>query len=297
MVRGDQPSCADAVRHLQQLLEALVNCLNRPDGGLKVTCVAHHIWVCVVDAHHLVLAALEGLLACCSDLKCLHVGLLVENNLVRGDLQVGLQLAIKVAGPVAVPKKGNVAKLLGLGAGKGGDAVLGQVLPTDVQDLRGGNQVVGGQLEVAVVLHHAHKAQVLGQPLPVKVVKLGVLKRFGHLYHAVGPEVEEDHRVTVLHGAHGLPGCVHNDKGVQVLIRHGLVLGAPQSLHGRECVSEVVGGLAKHVGVPTTLDNVPVGLVAIHGYAHAATTRSDLSIATLGIVSLELLLQSGDEAN
>jgi len=55
-----------------------------------LTCVAHHVWVCVIDAHHLVATRLECLLACLSDLTRLHVWLLVEDQLVAGDLRTGM---------------------------------------------------------------------------------------------------------------------------------------------------------------------------------------------------------------
>jgi hypothetical protein len=50
-----------------------------------------------------------------------------------------------------------VAKLLGFGAGKGGDAILSQQLPAGAADGGWGHQEAGWQLQVAVVLHHAHK--------------------------------------------------------------------------------------------------------------------------------------------
>lgn len=63
---------------------------------------------------------------------------------------------------------------------------------------------------------------------PVKGVKVGVLKRLADLHHAVGAEVEQHHRVAVLHGAHRLAVVADDDKGGQVLVRRrvlGVALG------------------------------------------------------------------------
>jgi len=47
-------------------------------------------------------------------------------------LKVGFQLAVKVAGAVAIPEERDVPKLLRLRAGKCADAILGQVLAADL---------------------------------------------------------------------------------------------------------------------------------------------------------------------
>lgn len=86
--------------------------------------------------------------------------------LVRGShLDVRLEVLVKVAGAVPIPEEGNVAKLLRLGASKGADAGGAEVAARDLGDLGRGHEVVGWQVEVAVVLHHADKLDSRA-PLP-----------------------------------------------------------------------------------------------------------------------------------
>ena len=54
----------------------------------------------------------------------------------------------------------HVSEFLCLRAGKGGDAGLGQQLAGDARDGRGRHQEACRQLQVAIVLHHAHEPRL-----------------------------------------------------------------------------------------------------------------------------------------
>lgn len=58
-----------------------------------------------------------------------------------------------------------MTKLLGLGAGKGGDTSFGQQLPRDTVDGGRRYEEAGRQLQIPIVLHHAYKTR-LRSPTP-----------------------------------------------------------------------------------------------------------------------------------
>ena len=144
----------------------------------------------------------------------------VEGHVVGGDLDVRFQLFVKVARAVAVPEKGDVPELLRLAARKGAHAVLGQPLRRHLGDGGRRHKVVLGQVQVAIVLHHAHELG-LRHALAVKggeLASLGVLESLAELNHAVSAEVEQHNGVAVLNRAHRLVVAVHDGERRQVLV-------------------------------------------------------------------------------
>ena len=188
-----------------------------------------------------------------------------------------------------------MAELLRLGAREGRDARGRQQLSRHARDGRRGHQVPSGQLEVAVVLHHPHEAR-LGPADAVERRKVGVLKGLGDLDHAVGPKVGQHDGVAVLDGAHGNAGVVDDHEGVEPLVGDRGVSRAAQGLDGRLGVLERVRRLAQDVRLPPALDDLPVGLVPVHGHAHAPAARRDLGVDSCG-QRLEHLLELLDEAD
>ena len=65
-----------------------------------------------------------------------------------------------IANCASSPEECDVAELLRLGAGEGGDALAREQLPRHAVDGRRGDQEARRQLQVAVVLHHAHEARL-----------------------------------------------------------------------------------------------------------------------------------------
>ena len=101
--------------------------------------------------------------------KHLHQRLLIEEAVVGGDFEVGLKLLVKVAGAVAVPEEGDVAKLLSFRAGKGSQAVLREILTRGARDGRRWDEVVARQLEIAIILHQPDELEVLWNAHAIKV--------------------------------------------------------------------------------------------------------------------------------
>ena len=128
------------------------------------------------------------------DFSCLHVRLLVEGALVRGYFNICLLGLVKVSRPVAVPEERDVAKLLRLTAGKDAHAILDHVLSAGSLDEGRRHQVLGWQLEVAVVLEHSSELEVLWITFSVKGGEVLVLKCFRDLNHAVRPGEGRDRR-------------------------------------------------------------------------------------------------------
>lgn len=87
-----------------------------------------------------------------------------------------------------------MSKLLRLAAGEDAHAILDHVLSAGSLDEGGRDQVLGGELEVAVVLEHASELEVLWITFSVKGGEVLVLKRFRDLHHAVGPGEGSDSR-------------------------------------------------------------------------------------------------------
>ena len=139
-------------------------------------------------------------------------------------------------------------------------------------DGRRRNEVVGRNLEVAVVLQHAG-VDDLGHTDALELVEVVAgLEGLGDLDRAVAAEVEEDDGVAVADGA-DRAAVIGDDEGRQVLVDDALVLLTQRRdrLAGR---GEAPPG-AEDVGLPAELDHAPVRLVAVHRDAHAAAAGGE----------------------
>ena len=101
------------------------------------------------------------------------------------------------------------------------------------------------------------------------------------LQRAVAPEIEQDHAVAVVNGAHGLP-VLPDDKGGQVLVDNARLLAAEvfnrfpgAAEESAFAVDHFVRALAVDVYVPSGLDHTPVCLVPVHGDLHPPAAGSD----------------------
>ena len=179
-----------------------------------------------------------------------------------------------------------MAVLLGLRQGILMDAGPAQNLGQGVGDHGRLNQIVGGNLQVAVVLQHTGK-QHAGEIPPVKLVKVLPVEGQRDFLGTVPPEVKEDHAVAVGDPGHGSAGA-GDYKGGQVLIDT-----AGFGTVGFNCLP---GGsehpaLALHMGAPAGFHHGPVGLIAVHGDLHTAAAGGDGVVAALGIQLRQNLLQ------
>jgi hypothetical protein len=180
--------------------------------------------------------AQDGVPRLLRDFHGLHLRLDIEGDAgIAGNLLVFFQVLVEVTRPIPVPEKSDVPKLDRLTARSsydsivtrqsinikaqqfspasvGADAVARQVLAGRPLDLRGSNEVVARELELAVVLEHAGVPRP-GEPDAVEPVEALVLQRLGEHHHPVGPEVERHHGVSVPHRADRLPAPVDYDEG------------------------------------------------------------------------------------
>jgi len=151
------------------------------------------------------------------------------------------------------------------------DAAITQQLAEGAGDLGGLDQVVLRAVGVAIVFHHAGE-HYLRSAHPVEVGKIVLLEGLHDLEHAVAAEVERDDRRAVFDAADRL-AVLGDDEGGQLLVDHarGLAPKCLERLHGRGKRAPV----AEDVCFPATLDDGPVGLVAVHGGDHAAAAGGD----------------------
>ena len=278
---------------LQQLAQALVTRLAGPYRRLEASSMAHHIWTRKIDAKKVVTAALQGSDSCLGDLLRLHVRLLVEGALVARNLHVRLPLLIKVTRPVAIPKEGDVAKLLRLTARENVHAVLHHVLPTRLLDERWRHQVFRWELQVPVVLEHASKLEALWVAHSIESLEVLVLKRFADLDHPVRSVIEQHNGVVVLNGSNRASAGVHDHERLEILVVRLWKLS--QLRHGFQGRLKLMRGLSKHVGLPASLDDPPVRLIPVHRHVHASAARGDQGIAPFRSQLLEILLQLANE--
>ena len=119
-----------------------------------------------------------------------------KGTTVRENLFVGFHLLAELAQLVAVEKVGNVAVLLGFRDGELLHPGVGQELAHGPVDGGGRYQVLGGDMKVAVVLHHSGVLLTWGTRLRSNWGNtLPRLKRFGQLQGPVAPKIKEDNAV------------------------------------------------------------------------------------------------------
>jgi hypothetical protein len=97
------------------------------------------------------------------------------------------------------PEEGDVADLLRLRTGERRDAILGQVLASGVADLGRRHQVLLGQLQLAIVLHHPSKLDlhILGPKKSASQVLVGGVADPGSRYQVLlGSFSSPSHCVT-----------------------------------------------------------------------------------------------------
>lgn len=109
--------------------------------------------------------------------------------------------------------------------------------------------------------------------------ELLVFKSLAQLDDPIRPEVKDDDRVPVLDRADRGTRLVNDNERIQPLIADRLIgIVLPQRLDSRVGVLERVRGNAEDVCVPAPLNNVPIGLIAIHCDGHPATPGRNLRV-------------------
>ena len=68
MIRSDQENATQFFHSREKPAELFVAVLDSDNGGREVACVAHHVWVCVVDPAYIKAFRLERFDACVGDL-------------------------------------------------------------------------------------------------------------------------------------------------------------------------------------------------------------------------------------
>ena len=273
VVRGDDHDATGGLHGFPDASNLDVHALHGTYDSFEDAGMADHVSVGEVEFDEVPLAALDLGDDAVGDLGALHPGSLLEGDDVARNLDVVLKLLVELASPVAVEEVGHVAELLRLGDGELPDAAGAQVLRHRPVDRRGIDQVLAGDMEVTVVLHHAG-VLYLGMPLAVELGEVLSLEGLGDLEGAVAAEVEEDDGVAVVDGSHRL-AVLRDDEGRQVLVD-----GAGLLTQRRDGVVGVVelAALSEDVGLPALADHVPVGVVAVHRDDHPATAGGDACV-------------------
>ena len=279
METGKRPAHNTVRSEVFCFLDGSVHGLYGLHSGLKDAGVADHVAVGEVQDDDIILAALDPLLALCSDLRSAHLRLQV----VGGHLRAGDDAAVlsRVGSlDTAVEEEGDVSVLLGLGDAQLGLAVLGQVLAQNILQLHGriGDLAVG---HGGVILGHADVVDLLAAAAALKAGEGVVAEDAGHLAGTVGAEVHEDDGVAVLHTA-----ALAGDTGQNELV--GLVVGI--GCLDRLCSVGILLALAVDECRVGLLLTIPV-VVAVHGVVTAGDA-GDLADAQL----VQLGLQVGQEA-
>ena len=205
---------------------------------------------------------------------------------VGGDLHVGFEGFIHLAGAVAVPEIGDVAVLLGLGQGVLGNAGSAQHLGQGVLDNRGLHQIIFGDVQVAVILQHTGKLDT-GVAGTVELVEVLPVEGQGDLLGTVAAEVEQDDGVAVGDLCNRLTVPGHHESGQVLVDAAGLgTVGLNSLSSGSKLTAQ-----ALNVGSPALFHHGPVGFVAVHGDLHTAAAGSDGIVAALGGELLQNIFQ------
>ncbi len=270
MVGGHDRHAALFQNGRNQTTQLQVQGLHGGDGRFEVARVPHHVSVGVVHAQVLVLAGFQGGQQGIGDLGGFHPGPLLEGHHVGRHFHVGLQTVGELAGAIAVPEVGHVAVLLGFGNGELAHAGTCQEFTQGAVDGRRLHQKARGDLQIAVVLHHAGEGD-LGQCAAREPGELFFRQGPRDLDGAIAAEVEEHHRVAVDDLSDG-GSVLGDDKSRQILV-DDLGLGA-EGLDGFLGRAERAA-FAQDMDLPTAVHHAPIGLVAIHGDVHASAAGSD----------------------
>ena len=135
-----------------------------------------------------------------------------------------------------------------------------------------------GDVGVAVVFQHSGIQHLRGAH-PVEFVKFTAhVEALGDFNGPVAPEVEENHAVAVLHGAHRL-AVLSNDEGGQILVDHMKLL--PVGFNRFFCRSKLPS-FTQYMGVPALFHHAPVGFVPIHGDLHSASAGGNADVKIIG---------------
>jgi len=149
---------------------------------------------------------------------------------------------------------------------------------------------VTGELQVAVVLHHADELDVGDRPA-IELAELRLRERAGELERSVPAEIVEHDGRAIANGADGIALAINDHETQQVLVDHPGIL-VPEGLNrlGR---TRKAPTLAKHVILPAALDHRPVGAVAVHRDEHTAAARRNAVVAPSLLVEIVQHLLEG----
>ncbi len=232
--------------------DAFVHGLHRGLCGVEHAGVADHVAVRVVQDDHVVFPAVNPPEQLVRDEVGAHLRLKVVGGDFRGVNQRAVLAGVDGLDP-AVEEERDVRVLFRLGDAQllepFGRDILGESVPELFGPERDGHVRHGG-----VVLRHADEMEREESLSALESLKIRVDERMGDFPRAVGPEVEENHRIAGLDA--GAPAA---DGGHHELVRDALPVGI---LHGGQRVRRL-HALAVHQGGVGFLHAVPA-VVAVH---------------------------------
>ena len=136
VVGGDDPRAAFFFQRRVDAGQALVHGFHRPDGGVELAGVAHHVGISEVDHQYIEVPALDGLHHFLGYAGGAHLRLqVVGGHFGRGN-QRALFAVVGFFHP-AVEKVGNVGVLLGLGYAQVAQALARKDVREDVVGMLG----------------------------------------------------------------------------------------------------------------------------------------------------------------
>ena len=166
---------------------------------------------------------------------------------------------------ITVPEISNMAKFLCFRNSKLGYFFSTQILGNGAINLRRSNDVILGDVQITVVLHHAG-IQNIRHPAAVERIKIFFFECTGNLDGPVAAKIDIQHIVAVLNLPDRFIVFVDNNKLPHILIRHGRVF-IIKSLN-RFCCGFEFAADAVYMRIPSTLNDIPVRVVAVHGRNH-----------------------------
>ena len=152
-----------------------------------------------------------------------------------------------------------------------------QIFAQRAVDFRRIDQILVGDVQVAVVFHHAGII-CLGHGDPVKLLEfIALVERLTDLQCPVAAEVEVNHGIAVGNGTDRSRTVVGDDERGQVLVDRFCF--SAERFHSFVSGLEI-SAFPGNVSFPALTDHIPVCAVAVHGDDHTAAAGSDPVVLT-----------------
>ena len=160
MVSGDDGDAAHGADFFEEPSEGDIDGFDGDDGRVEVACMPDHVAVGIVDADEVIVVLVEFVDDSIGDFSGFHPGTLREFDAIALDLDVFLEFFVEVAGAVAVPEVGDMAEFLSFGGSERAQARGAEVFAHGAVDCGRCDEIVRGDVCIAVVFHHAGIADI-----------------------------------------------------------------------------------------------------------------------------------------